>query len=359
MSFSEVGIMMHQEPSRRADEERELGMGHVNNRLSFIAPSFPPAATILPLAAEPELEQRNFLNEIATVFASFESACRSGDIHTVHALVSQQSRSRAFLHHGLILSLESGHVEIARYLLSTGAPITPNTPAHILSAPPDCQIDLFELLAQSGWGPNFPGDYGTLLLPKVVTHLPVLCWFLAHGANPNLGAHHDSDIAGPPHPQSCAALEAAAARGSVDAVRLLLNAGASIHYGTPLHFAAGACSPGIMPRSVITKEFDASRIPIMELLVERGADVNQMGQSRVVVHHPIMYAVMAGAVGRVRWLLEHGADPEARGAWGSAAEYVEMVGSEEMKQVLRHSAHERSGANGGGFGNLAIRFKAQ
>ncbi|KAJ5627764.1 hypothetical protein N7490_009992 [Penicillium lividum] len=348
MSFSEVGMMMQQEPSRRADEERELGMGHVNNRLSFIAPRFPQA----PMESE-----HNFLNEIASHFASFESACRAGDLHAVHAAVSPQTRSSAFLHHGLIIALEAGHVDIARYLLSTGAPITPNTPVHILSAPPDQQIALFELLAQSGWGPNMPGDYGTVLLPKVVTHLPVLCWFLAHGANPNLGAHHDSsDIAGHPNPQSCAALEAAAARGSVDAVRLLLNAGASIHYGTPLHFAAGACSPGIVPRSVISKEFDASRIPIMELLVERGADVNQMGQSRVVVHHPIMYAVMAGAVERVKWLLERGADPEARGAWGSAAEYVDMVGSEEMKSVLRQSVIERS-RDGGLFGNLAMRFK--
>ncbi|KAJ6109150.1 hypothetical protein N7486_001384 [Penicillium sp. IBT 16267x] len=354
MSFGEVGIMMQQEPSRRAEEERELGMGHVNNRLSFIAPRFPPA-TERPPSMGPE---QHVLNEIATHFASFESACRSGDLHTVHAVVSPQTRSSAFLHHGLILSLESGHVDIARYLLSSGAPITPNTPVHILSAPPDQQIALFELLAQSGWGPNIPGDYGTVLLPKVVTHLPVLCWFLAHGADPNLGAHHDSsDFTGQPNPQSCAALEAASARGSADAVRLLLNAGASIHYGTPLHFAAGACSPGIMPRSVISKEFDASRIPIMELLVERGADVNQMGESRVVVHHPIMYAVMAGAAERVKWLLEHGADPEARGAWGSAAEYVEMVGSEEMKSVLRQSILERSKVHGGLFGNLAMRFK--
>lgn len=354
MSVSEVGIMMQQEPSRRADEERELGMGHVNNRLSFIAPRFPP--TEIPQSME--AEQHNFLNDIAAHFASFESACRSGDLHAVHAVISPQKRSSAFLHHGLILSLESGHVDIARYLLSSGAPITPNTPVHILSAPPDQQIALFELLAQSGWGPNIPGDYGTVLLPKVVTHLPVLCWFLAHGADPNLGAHHDSsDVTGQANPQSCAALEAASARGSVDAVRLLLNAGASIHYGTPLHFAAGACSPGIMPRSVISKEFDTSRIPIMELLVERGADVNQMGESRVVVHHPIMYAVMAGAVERVRWLLEQGADPEARGAWGSAAEYVEMVGSDEMKSVLRQSMLERSKANEGSFGNLAMRFK--
>ncbi|KAJ5725482.1 uncharacterized protein N7483_006839 [Penicillium malachiteum] len=300
----------------------------------------------------------NSHNEQITHFASYEAACREGNLHTVHAVISSQPQSAAFLHHGLILALETGNVDVARYLLSSGAPVTPNTPVHILSAPPNTQIPLFELLAQSGWGPNIPGDYGAVLLPKVVTNLPVLCWFLAHGANPNLGAQHDStDIAAQPNPQSCAALEAAAARGSVEAVRLLLDAGASIHYGTPLHFAAGACSPGIVPRSVVSREFDTSRIPVMALLVERGADVNQMGQSRVVVHHPIMYAVMAGAVERVKWLLEQGADPEARGAWGSAAEYVEMVGSEDLKSVLRQGINLR--ANGGLHESLTIRPRVQ
>lgn len=344
--------MVQPDTTRRAAQERELGMGHVNNRLSFIAPNFQPSIAFQSM-------ENNALPGSPTYFDSYTSACREGNLQTVHGLVSSQTVSAPFLHHGLILALESGHVDIARYLLSAGAPITPNTPVHILSAPPFSQIPLFELLAQSGWGPNIPGEYGAVLLPKVVTNLPVLCWFLAHGANPNLGAQHDTtDISAHPNTQSCAALEAAAARGSVEAVRLLLDAGASIHYGTPLHFAAGACSPGIMPRSVISREFDASRIPIMALLVERGANVNQMGESRVVVHHPIMYAVMAGAVERVKWLLEHGADPMARGAWGSAAEYVEVVGSEEMKSVLRHGIQMR-GVNGGVHENLVIRPRVQ
>lgn len=49
----------------------------------------------------------------------------------------------------------------------------------------------------------------------------------------------------------------------------------------------------------------------MALLVEGGADVNQAKISRhMVARYVIVHAVMAGAVERVRWLLEQGLDPE-------------------------------------------------
>ena len=124
----------------------------------------------------------------------------------------------------------------------------------------------------------------------------------------------------------------------MEAVRLLLDAGAQIQHGIPLHFAAGACPPGANPhtgRVTPSKEFDTSRIPVMALLVERGADVNQAEESRhMVARYAIVHAVMAGAVERVRWLLERGADPEAKGAWGSAVMYATRMGSEEMRSVI-------------------------
>lgn len=181
--------------------------------------------------------------------------------------------------------------------------------------------------------------YGAVLLPSIMNNHTLLEWFLAHGADPNLGQQQQHRF-GDSITNSCSALEKAVYRGDVEAVRMLLDAGAVIHNGFPLHAAAGAHPPDWNPRNgyqTLSKDFDRSMIPVMALLVERGADVNQyQGPKRgnQVPNYAIVEAVMAGAAERVRWLLENGADPTVRGSWGSAAECVAKIGSQEMKSAV-------------------------
>lgn len=279
-------------------------------------------------------------------FLDFESACKNGQFSTVQVVISAQTRTPAFLHAGLVLALRAGNVEIANYLLTAGAALIRNTPESILSAPADRQISLFELLIKKGWTPNTPGYYGEVLLPRVVTNIPLLRWFLDHGANPNLGRQrYYQERYGESETDSGSALTAAAARADTKAVRMLLDAGAKIGNGAPLHYAAGACPNGENPyyeRVIPSKEFDISKIPVMELLVERGADVNQAEVTRYLVpRYAIVHAVMAGAVERVRWLLEHGANPDLKGGVGTAVSYAQSSGSEEMKQVIAEGVAAR------------------
>ncbi|KAJ5836582.1 hypothetical protein N7447_002608 [Penicillium robsamsonii] len=279
------------------------------------------------------------VGEVPAFFGSFESACQHGPLSIIQSIVSPENLTPAFLHHGLTRALRSGNIEVARYLLDTGAPIVRETPSNIFFVPLERQIALFELFTQHGWTPNTTGHYGSTLLPRTVKSLPLLRWFLDHGANPNLGVQQTShDRRGGPDTSSCVALEAAAANGGVEAVRMILDAGAKIQNGVPLHYAAGACPPGTNPHAgcvVPSQEFDTSRIPVMALLVDRGADVNQKEESRhMVAQYAIVYAVMAGAVERVKWLLEHGADPYIRGNWGSAAEYAQISGNEKITKVI-------------------------
>ncbi|CAG8899673.1 unnamed protein product [Penicillium egyptiacum] len=284
-------------------------------------------------------ENPGSVGRVPAFFEPFESACQHGHLSIIQSIVSSDNLTPAFLHHGLTRALRSGNIEVARYLLDSGAPIVRETPSNIFFVPLERQIVLFELFTQNGWTPNTPGYYGSTLLPRVVKSPPLLRWFLDHGANPNLGVQQTThDRYGGSDTSSCAALEAAAVRGGVEAVRMILDAGARIQNGIPLHYAAGACPPGTNPhagRVVPSREFDTSRIPVMALLVDRGADVNQREESRhMVAHYTIVYAVMAGAVERVKWLLEHGADPYKRGSWGSAAEYAHTSGNEEISKVI-------------------------
>ncbi|KAK2938802.1 Ankyrin repeat [Fusarium oxysporum f. sp. vasinfectum] len=245
---------------------------------------------------------------------------------TVESIVTSQSRTPAFLHEGLFNALGSGNVDVARYLLDSGAPITKITPSWALAAPQGQQKPLFELFLQHGWSVNTPGFYGAVLLPSVIRagNDALLDWFLENGADPNLGKQQDNR-----DPEI----------GTVETVQKLLNAGAKIDNGAPLYHAAGACPPGSNPHAGLitsSKEFDGARISVMELLVKNGARVNDKLISRhMTAQYPIVNAVMAGAIERVKWLLSEGTDPDMKGQFGSARDYARKVSSDETKRVLQ------------------------
>ncbi|KAI9717936.1 MAG: hypothetical protein M1828_007028 [Chrysothrix sp. TS-e1954] len=275
---------------------------------------------------------------------NLELACRSGDLSQVQSVLASITQRRELtpllLYPGLVTSLGLGHVDIVRFLFTHGAVITRAVPSNVLRAPSAQRMVLFEVLEDHGWTPNYPGYYGEVLMRHVVTDMPLLRWFLDHGADPNLGEQRFPKHRFGAAETNCDALEAAAYFGSLEAVRALLDAGAQVAHGVPLHSAAAAV-PGHQNiyQSGIQQsaESDADRIPIMALLVEKGADVNQLNETPYRAPRlAILLAVMANAVARVRWLLEHGADPTANGSYGgTAAGMAQKRGSEEMKKVMQ------------------------
>ncbi|RYC78508.1 hypothetical protein BFJ63_vAg18618 [Fusarium oxysporum f. sp. narcissi] len=231
-----------------------------------------------------------------------------------------------YLHEGLDDAFKNGKVDVSRFLLQSGAPMTRATPAAVLRAPADKQVALFQVLIEHGWTVNTPES----LLPEIFrsNNEPLFDWFLEQDADPN--------VAGPQYDQE-QTLRLAASQGTVQVVQKLLNAGANMA-SSGLYWAAGAYPEGSVPnirRVEPSADFDKSRIPVMELLLENGGDVNH----RLETHHmeelyPIVNAVKAGAVERVKWLLSKGADPDLKGWWGSARDYAKLDSSDEMKQVL-------------------------
>ncbi|KAJ6033864.1 uncharacterized protein N7446_007840 [Penicillium canescens] len=250
----------------------------------------------------------------------YEAACEDGHLATVKSMVSSRKHTPLFLHSGLTYALCAGQVEVADYLLSVGAPIASSAPHNIIRAPRDTKIPLLDVLAQHGWRP-VSQVCSEQILPDIVGDLPLLSWFLDHGTNPDFRPSRENFI-------NCSALEKAAGSGSLEAVQMLVDAGADVHHDA-LHAAAYKKAP--------TKEADVDRIPVMALLVEKGADVNKKRQSPYVTHlYPIVFAAVAGAVERVKWLLEHGANPELGCPilYGNAMDVAQVKGNEEMQRVL-------------------------
>ncbi|RBR15598.1 uncharacterized protein FIESC28_07239 [Fusarium coffeatum] len=259
-------------------------------------------------------------------FVNFRSACREGDLSTVKSIVSSQARSQLYLYKGLDGALRNGKVDVSRFLLQSGAPITRATPAVVLKAPADKQVALFQVLMDHGWTVNNPES----LLPEIFrsNNESLFDWFLKQGADPN--------VAGPQN-DTGQTLRLAATQGTVQAVQKLLDAGANMA-SSGLYWAAGACPEGSVPnirRIEPSVDFDKSRIPVMELLLEKGGDINHRLETRHMEElYPIVNAVKAGAVGRVKWLLSKGADPDFKGSWGSARDCAKRDSSDEMKRVL-------------------------
>ena len=148
----------------------------------------------------------------------------------------------------------------------------------------------------------------------------------------------------------CAALEKAAYLGNTKAARMLLEAGSRIETGIPLYCAAKVFPPGVDTRDMHptpNKEFDQSRIPVMELLVERGADVNQRFETHTVVApHPIVAAGPGGGGERVRFVLEKGANTERWGLFGSTVNIARRCKNEEMRRVVEEGLAARRWVTG-------------
>ncbi|TVY74912.1 Ankyrin repeat domain-containing protein 17 [Fusarium oxysporum f. sp. cubense] len=280
----------------------------------------------IPNKCPSDVELRVGLEADVPDFVNFRSACREGDLSTVKSIVSSQSRSPLYLHEGLDDALKNGKVGVSRFLLQSRAPIKRATPAAVLRAPADKQVALFQVLIEHGWTVNTPES----LLPEIFrsNNEPLFDWFLEQDANPN--------VAGPQNDLG-QTLRLAASQGTVQVVQKLLNAGANMA-SSGLYWAAGAYPEDSVPnirRVEPSADFDKSRIPVMELLLENGGDVNHRLETRHMEElYPIVNAVKAGAVERVKWLLSKGADPDLKGSWGSARDYAKLNSSDEMKQVL-------------------------
>jgi ankyrin repeat protein len=118
----------------------------------------------------------------------------------------------------------------------------------------------------------------------------------------------------------CRGLAAAALGARLEIARWLLDNGSDVHQG----------GDGPLMRAALRAE----RISMMELLVSRGADTNALWAG----WYPVLWAACETQdQGSLRWLLDHGADPQSPGAAGTALDYLlgGYLRSPRMRECIR------------------------
>lgn len=155
--------------------------------------------------------------------------------------------------------------------------------------------------------------------------MPLVKWFLAHGADPNLRGSR----AGVPGAHM---LEVAAASSSPAVLDVLLDHGLELEDTDALHAAAGAF------------EAPPGRLEMMARLLDLGMDINaieQRGQpsSRGTGKGtPLHSAVYVDEKEHVAFLLKRGADKEVRNTLGqTAVEFAVAQESPESLGLLKNS----------------------
>ncbi|KAF2964990.1 hypothetical protein GQX73_g8592 [Xylaria multiplex] len=223
-----------------------------------------------------------------------------------------------------------GWSDVTRYFISQGAVIDDALVCAVINSG---SIEQCDILLKHGWDVNrsyisASGDWHFWTPLRAALGDPPLCrWLLEHGADPNLTEYGFTPIM------------VAVRLHSPEVVKLLIEYGADPKTPMLLHSTASASSKAI--NEAYPNRQDADRIGIMKILLEHGADVNEMEpdpKSRprddtrrrrtVDTGTPLHYAVAAGNPVTVSFLLAHGANTKLP-SWSGhtplqAAEVLEM-----------------------------------
>ncbi|MCJ1379688.1 hypothetical protein MMC17_002790 [Xylographa soralifera] len=236
----------------------------------------------------------------AQALALVEQASFSGDLGTIISLIDKHHFSSEELQFALGSAVRGNQPQTIRYFLDQGVQIGQRA---ALAAARLKSLTVYQLLVQYRWDVNTPLGAGRTALAYVMRDETLVRWLLDHGADPNIGAPYTfvpSDSA--PVTNSGDALNHAAASLSVATFDLLLAHGARLENSLPLHAAAEVAA-------------DAEAVvPMLQHLLSLGVDVNASDhvKGHAGLGTPLHYAIRAGRLAAVGFLVEHGADLAVR-----------------------------------------------
>lgn len=256
-------------------------------------------------------------------------AASSGRIDAVRLLIKAGATRESF-DRALLWAMREGHLEIFRLLLEHGANARADdgVTGHWLGlagqVDPGRLADMLKLLLQQGWPIDARNDAGWTALMEAAHNkrFGLMELLLRAGAQPDLHCTCNGYNGGGYTALTILAKE----KGTENAVRLLLDAGAKVdepsNDGTPLMVAA-----------------HRGGLPVLELLLSKGADPNKARDSQG--NTALMHAAHLGNSAMVSLLLGANADVNARGKndnaalmWAASADNAAVV-----QKLLDAGAH--------------------
>lgn len=246
----------------------------------------------------------------------------------------------------LVTATKSDNIPAVVALLDAGTEISPMAASNVRSG------EMFYCILSHGWDVNSIGQSDMPVLRHHVSDYPILQYLLENCANPNFTSPNTG----------LTLLDIAAANAPLKNIELMFNCGADVHRSSALQSAAGAFPDPIPtdeepePEEVPaeerpeTNDDEMDRIPVMKLLLERGADINAIermhagpevvakvtalgprGRSGTVLGTALHCAVRLGAVERVKWLMKKGANPEVQDTVGKTViQVAEQLGNRPL-----------------------------
>jgi len=258
----------------------------------------------------------------------------------------------------LMFAAQQGDVDSIRTLLRAGAKLNdfePGTVTPLIIAAAMVHVDAVNLMLDNGADPNTADwrGYTPMLLvvrdshygldlankDKIVTIVKSL---LAHGANPNFRLKQPKAITtNDVSLDGGTALLLAAEVNNTGVVRVLLDAGADPNITTdqgmtPLIMASGG---GTDIQRARAPEERAMAIDTVKLLIERGVDINAVGQYGWTALHQASYQ---GLTDVIEYLVSKGADINEMDSFGqtplsiSLAVLVQDIGARRLQIPRRY-----------------------
>ncbi|KAH7063895.1 ankyrin repeat-containing domain protein [Paraphoma chrysanthemicola] len=246
---------------------------------------------------------------------TLHDAVRSDELETITTcLKNHPTAKQADLDECLTPAMQHGSLSTIKLLLHLGAKLNRLS---LMKAGLRAEPAVFELLMDFGLDINSV-EFGLPAVYRAVNHEDLLRWLLDHGADPNTRPERRSQGASF---EPMSALAAAARLPNPGPLRLLLTYGAVM-------------DPEAIFWAIGVNRGTATGIATMEVLSDHGADLNYVS---VRYSTPLNFAISKNRLDKVKFLLDHGADPETVPAkWDKMAiELAKEKDSGEMYELLQ------------------------